>query len=321
MSRTGRRVLLYTAGLVLAAAGVWLKYGYTVAPDPGVRLNGAALIAGLGEYDEALGICEVVLEEHPDNVEARIYKAAFLAAARRFDEALPAYDDALAHVGADSDMQRNLRQDRAGVLLEMGRMNDFRAERAKLASTGMDHRVHVLDGMAALRREDYATAVEAFAQAHELVPDDDQVKARLWQALMARGEAALADRRFDEAKAAFDTACPLFEKATNAHLKAAEVRLATGETEAAATILCDLGSGTPGAAPLLFRVATERLRAGDESGAIDALESAFKADPKAARVLLEKDETWLPHRENPRIRALSAHKGTEAGSAGLTRSD
>jgi tetratricopeptide (TPR) repeat protein len=319
VSRTGRRVLLYTAGLVLAAGGVWLKYGYEVAPDPGVRLNGAALIAGLGQYDEALGICETVLEEHPDNVEARIYKATFLAAAGRLDEALGAYDDALAHVGEDAEMRRNLRQDRAGVLLSLGRMNDFRAEREKLAAAAMDHRVHVLDGMAASRGGDHAAAVEAFAQAHALVPEDNHVKARLWQALMDRGEAALADRRFDEAKAAFDTACPLFEKATNAHLKAAEVRLATGEVDAAATILRDLGPGTPGAAPLLFRVATVRLRAHEVDRAVDALEAAFQVDPKATRVLLEKEETWASYRENPRVRALLTHKSTEAGTPGLTR--
>jgi tetratricopeptide (TPR) repeat protein len=319
VSRTGRRIILYAAGIVLAAAGVWLKYGYTVAPDPGVRLNGAALIGGLGQYDEALGICETVLEEHPDNLEARIYKATFLAAAGRLDKSLAAYDDALAHVGDNTDMRRSLRQDRAGVLLALGRMNDFRAEREKLAAAAMDQRVHVLDGMAASHRGDHAAAVEAFAQAHALVPDDNHVKARLWQALMDRGEAALADRRFDEAKAAFDTACPLFEKATNAHLKAAEVRLAVGEVEAATEILCGLGPGTPGASPLLFRAATMRLRGGEVDAALDALEAAFAVDPKAARVLLERDETWSSHRENPRVRALLAHKSTEAGNPGLTR--
>lgn len=301
MSTSRRRAVLYGAGILAAAVLLFAGYGITVPAEPGVRLNGASLLASAGEYDRALGICDIVLQEHPDNLEARVFKATFLAMAQRYDAAVVAYDDALAHVGDNEEMRLDLILDRASVLLSAGRHEEFRRECDRLASMGSTHRALFLQGLVAAQAEDWDSAVVAYRGAHERRPLDQPIKARLWNALVAQGQAALAARRFEKALHAFDAAQPLFPSATRAHLSAIEVRLAQGDPEDAVRRCRALGPATPGIAPLLFRAATALLGAGNRSAALDALGAAVEADPGGTRALLDREPVWDAFRDDPDI--------------------
>jgi tetratricopeptide (TPR) repeat protein len=292
MSSGRRRAVLYGAGILAAAVLLFTGYGISVPPDPGVRLNGATLLAGAGEYDEALKLCDIVLREHPDNLEARVFRATFLSMAGRHDEAVAAYDEALAHVGGDEEMRRDLILDRASSLLAAGRHEEFQRERERLARLGGDHRALVLEGMAAAEASDWDKAVEAYRGAHVRRPQDEPIRARLWNALVEQGQAALAARSFEKAQEAFDAAQPLYPTATKAHLKGIEVRLAVDDPEDALRRCRALGPDTPGIAPLLFRAATALLEAGNRTLALEALQAALEADPGGTRTLLDKEAAW-----------------------------
>ena len=313
MSHRQRRAVLYGAGMVAAVGMLFLGFGITVPPDPSVRLNGASLMAGAGQYDQALEICDIVLREHPDNLEARVFRAAFLSMAERYDAAIAAYDDALAHAGDDDEMRRNLIMDRASILLSAGRHEEFRRECARLARTGSDHRSLVLSGMAAAQAKDWDAAVQAYRGAHERQPLDEPIKARLWGALVEQGQAALAARRFDAAQQAFDAAQPLFPKARKAHLKAIEVKLAQGDPEDALRRCRALGPDTPGIAPLLFRAATALLDAGSRPAALDGLAAALEADPAGTRALFDKERAWEACRDDPDVRRILETRQTGSG--------
>jgi len=317
VTRTGRRVGLYGAMTVVAGALLFLGFGITFPPDANTRLNGATMLAESGDVDQALAICDLVLEEHPDNRDARVYRAAFLALAKRHDAAVAAYDDALAHVDGDAALEADLRLDRASVLLEAGRNEEFEQERQRFASK-KDPRVHQLDGLAASKKGDWSRAVAAYRSAAALAPEDQTVKARLWNAEVAKGEADLANRRFEDALASFDDACALFPNAVKAHLKAAEVLLATERPGEALARLRQLGARTPGIAPLVFRGATGLLAKGDERGALEALEGANAADPQVTRTLFESDPAWRTRRNDPVVLALleSPEKNNESGLTG-----
>lgn len=319
MGSRGRRGFLYGGGVLLAAGLLFAGFGITLPPDAETRLNGAAILGGAGDYDRALEICAVVLREHPDNVDARVFRAAFLSAAGRRGEAVDAFDDAIAHAGDDVRLRIDLRQDRAAVLLDAGREAEFQRERDALAREGFRRHVHVLDGFAASRRADWKAASEEYRRAHELDPADPQVSARLWNALVERGNAAVASRGFEEAREAFDAARALHPGAPAAHLRAAEVRLATGDADGAIDVLRELPPSTPGIAPLVFRAATALLERGDREGAVFALGGAVAADPAGTRALLEKESSWAPCRSDRAVKALFESQEERTG-AGLTGS-
>ncbi len=320
MSSTTRRVLLYSLGSAIVAVALYLGYGYKPAPDPSVRLNGAAMLGGMGQYEQAIAICDQVIEEHSDNLEARIYKATFLAADKRLGQALAAYDDALDHVVDDESMRRNLIQDRAGVLLSLGRLDEFRSARQTLAAAGEDYRVHVLDGLAAKRAGDLDGAVEAYSLAVSNKPDDEQLgeqlRARLWHALMEQGDAAVAKRDFETARLSYDRACPLFETAFKAHLKAAEVRLALDEPGPALAVLGTVAPKTPGLAPLAFRAATTLLERDKTDAAVEALALAIRADRAGTRTLFDKTPAWSPLRRQARVIGLWTSEESGNSDAG-----
>jgi tetratricopeptide (TPR) repeat protein len=314
MGKARRRTLLYGMAVVLAAGLLLAGFGITLPPDAETRLNGAALLGGAGDFEGALEICAIVLREHPDNLDARVFRATFLAAAGRRGEAMAALDDAIAHAGADAAIRIDLRQDRAALLLEEGREAEFRRERDALARDGLARPVHVLDGMAATRRADWKTAVDQYRRALDLGPGDAQVSARLWAALMEQGKEGIAARRFEEARECFDAARKLHPDASAAHLRAVEVRLAMQDVDGAVEVLRELASSTPGVAPLAFRAATALLERGDRERAIFVLSGAVAADPAGTRVLLGRESSWAPFRSDRAVEAL--FEGTEERTAG-----
>jgi len=302
MSNGRRRTILYGLAVLVAGALLFVGFGLTLPPDAGTRLNGASFIAGAGDFDKAIEICDQVIREHPDNNEARIFRATFLAMAERYDDALAAYDDALSRA-KDEEMRRNLVLDRASVLLSAGRMEEFREERDRLARGGADYRYLLLEGLAAEKASDWDNAVLAYQRAHELKADE-QVKARLFKALVAQGDQALVAAQYDKAREAFDRAIPLFPRVTDASLKAAEVRLAQQDIAGAVAILRPLGAGTRGVAPLVFRAATQYLDRGDREAALDALAGAFVADEEGTRVLFDTSPAWQRLRDDPEVQAI-----------------
>jgi len=303
MTRSRRRALLYGIGLAAAAAILFAGYGITVPPDAGTRLNGATFLAGLGQYDQALAACDQVLREHPGNPDAYVFRATFLTMAGRNDEALRAYDDAIAHVD-DEGTRADLVLDRASVLLEAGRVEEFRKERERLVAAGAGHRLDVYEGMWAERERRWDDAVAAYGRAVSARPKDPQIAARLYGSLLEQGRQSLAAGRFDAARASFDRAVELFPGASDARLRAAEVRLATDDLDGAVAQLREAGARAPGVAPLVFRAATLLLERGRREEALDALAAAVAADGDGTRLLLQNETVWHAELKKPDVIAV-----------------
>jgi len=300
---TKRRGLLYGGAVAAASALLFLGFGLTVAPDLGTRLSGAAMLAGLGSYDEALADVDRAIEEHPDSFDAFVYRAAILAQAERYPEALSAYDRALEHPDATGTMARTLRQDRASVLLAMGREKEFQAARDALAADGVDRFVHALDGLAASRRGDWEASVRHWEDAHR-AEENATTRTQLHVALMQVGRIAVAARRFDDARRCFDRARELVPQINQPFLKAAEVRLAEGDAAGALVTIAGCRDGTPGVAPLRVRAATMLLEAGEADAAWAALESAFRCDAEVAGTLVDAEPVWHDLGDAKRLAAL-----------------
>jgi tetratricopeptide (TPR) repeat protein len=311
VTRTRRRVLLYSAGLAATAALLFAGFAIKVPPDAATRLNGAAFLAGLGQTDQALAACEDVLREHPDNVDARIYRAAFLAMAGRHGDALAAYDDAIARI-ADEGVKCDLVLDRASVLLQAGRTQEFKAERDRLAAMGAGHRLDVCAGLWAEKAGAWGAAAAAYGRAHEARPADEQVKGRLYVALLEQGREALGAGRFDDAKGSLDRAVALLPRAREGHLRAAEVCLAVRDADGAVVHLRAAGRKAPGLAPLVFRASTMFLEGGRREDALDALGAALVADEEGTRALLRNETVWQPELSAGDVREIleSEHPST-----------
>ena len=315
MSETRRRAILYVSGVVLAAGLLFAGFGITIPPDPGARLSGAVLIAGLGDTDEAIATCEKVIEEHPDNVPARVYKATFLAQAERFDEALAAYDDALGHVGDDRGLARKVGADRASVLLHAGRIDEFRSARDALARDGVDAPVHLLDGLAARKDRDLPAAEAAFLRVLAEDPQNDLAKSLLIEVLGMRGEEAVAKGDFAGAQAAYVRARGVAERRGDIALKLAEVHLARERPGDAMVVLDGLGR-LRGVAPLAFRSAGMMLEGGKRTQALAALAVAHAADAKETAALFESAPAWKAARARGSLAVLlESRNETEQGEA------
>jgi tetratricopeptide (TPR) repeat protein len=291
VSRSRRRAFLYGSGIVVAAAMLFAGYGITVPADPATRLSGAAFLAGLGDTTRALEACDEVLREHPDHLDARVFRATFLAAAGRHDEAARAYEDAIARA-KDEGVRCDLVLDRASVLLQAGRTKEFEAERQSLARLGGGSRLDVCEGLWAEKGGAWGAAVAAYGRAAQGRPEDEQIKGRLHTALVEQGREHLAAGRFEDARASFDRAVALLPRAREARLLAAEVRLALRDVEGAVGHLREAGARAKGIAPLLFRAATLLLEQGRREEALDALAAALVADRDAAQALLRNETVW-----------------------------
>jgi len=303
MSRNRRRVLLYVTGIVLAAGLLFAGYGITIPPDANTRLSGAAFLAGLGDMDRALAACDQVVAEDPGNLDARIYRATFLAMAGRHDEALRAYDDAIS-LAKDEGTRCDLVLDRASVLLQAGRTQEFQAERERLARMKAGYRLDMCEGLWAEKGGAWGAAVKAYGRAAEARPEDEQIKGRLHMALLEQGRESLAAGHFDDARAAFDRAVELLPRASEARLSAAEVRLATRDVDGAIEQLRQANPRAQGLAPLVFRASTLLLEAGRREEALHTLGVALKVDRGATRVLLQNETAWNAELSRSDVREL-----------------
>ena len=304
MSDSRRRTILYVSGVLLSAGLLFAGFGITIPPAAGARLSGASLIAGLGDTDKALAICDQVLEEHPGSVAARVYKATFLARAERYDEAVAAYDDALSKVEDDPALARNLRADRASVLLHAGRTDEFRTARDALARERVDAPVHLLDGLSARRDRDFPRAEAAFRRVLDEDPENVAAKSLLVEVLAARGEQAVAEGEFEKARAVYGRAYEVDKQRGDIALKLAEVHLAR-ERPGDAMVLLDTLGPVRGVAPLAFRAATMLLDGGSrDEQALAALAVAHAADPEGTAALFEKAPEWERSRANGSLAAL-----------------
>ena len=316
MTRKNRRIALYGAGLVLAGGLLFAGFGITIPPDAETRLAGASMLAGLGDHDAALAICATVLEEHPDSLSARIYRANFLAQAKRFDESIEAYDDALDRA-REAEVRRSLRADRASVLLSAGRVDAFVAERDVLARDGVDFHVHMLDGLKAQRDEQWDTAAAEFQKAFAEDPENLTTRTLLYYALFESGKAHLAERDFEKSCEALDAALDLYPRVAETVFLSAEVRLAMDDAPGALEVLRRSQLTVPGVAPLAFRAATVLLEKDNLEDAVDALQFAHGADSAATRALFGKDSLWDPYRNKTVVKAVFA-ASVESSGADLT---
>jgi tetratricopeptide (TPR) repeat protein len=303
VSRTRRRALLYSVAVLAGAALLFAGYGITVPPDTATQLHGAAFLAGLGQTDQALEACDKVLREEPGSLDARVYRATFLSMAGRQDEALLAFEDAIAHA-SDKDVKCDLILDRASILLQAGRTQEFEAERQRLATLGAGYRLDLCEGLKAEKEGAWGAAVDAYGRAAKARPGDEQVTGRLHVALLEQGREALAAGRFDDARRSIDRAVELLPRAQEARLRAAEVRLVTGDLDGAIAQLREAGPKARGAAPLIFRAATALLRDRRREEALDALAAALQCDRAVTEPLLRNEALWRDEIGKPDVQEL-----------------
>jgi len=316
MSRAKMRVTLYSATIVLAAGLLFAGFGITIPPDPGTRLHGATLIAALGNFDEAIAICDQVLDEHPKNVEARVYRATFLAQAGRYDDALDAYDDALRH-NDDGDLDRSLRADRASVLLHAGRRAEYKRARDKLAAERVDACVHMLDGVAARRSREWEKAADAFRRALDLDPGNRNARSLLVDVLVARGNQALNERGVEQALEAYKAALAADPERVDVALKTAQAHLALGQELDARKVLEAVGVKNRGVAPLLCRAAAGLWQRGEKKAALDTLATAYEADATSTKALFDTDPVWSQLRETTTLGKIVSEQDSPPNT-GLT---
>lgn len=281
MSRTTRRVLLYSVGVAVLSGLGYAGFLYEPAPDAMTRLSGARTLAASGNFDAALEVCDLVAREHPDNFEERLFRATILAQAERYEEALPVYDEAL-RLAPVEDLRRDLVLDRASVLLALDRREDVEAARDDLARAVADHRVHLLDATVAEREGRWEAALAAYAQAGERLTAAEQdpawVDARRVRCHMILGRAASDAGNASEALRHFDAAVDLAPESVIARLAGARVRLEAGETDEA----------------------------------VARVEQAHGINPRAVERALAGDTAWAPIRDDARIRALSRNETAAA---------
>jgi tetratricopeptide (TPR) repeat protein len=302
---TRRRGWLYSVSTVMAAVLIFLGFGVTVAPDLGTRLSGAGLLAGAGSYDEAIEEVDRGIREHPDQLDGFVFRAAILAQAGRYDEAILAYDRALAHETAVGNLARSLVQDRASVLLVLGRVAEVQAARDGLARDGVDRYVCTLDAVLAEHRKEWPAAVRHWEQAVKL-EGGETLHGYLWTALMSQGQVAVASGRLDEARQVFARAAEVLPGEWESFMKGAEIRLAEGDPAGAMVALEACPENTPGVAPLMFRCATDFLGNGEADAAWDAVSKAVVADKSAVAILLSQEPIWKSDRDSARMKALFA---------------
>jgi len=286
-----RRGILYSAGVLAGAVLIFLGFGVTFAPELGTRLSGAALLAGSEAYDEALKEVDLGIREHPEELDGYIFRAAILAQARRYDDALAAYDAALGHDHATGDIRLELLQDRASILLTLGRMEEFDAACADLDANGGARHVHTLRGLAACQKRDYPDAARHF-EAALAIDDTDQIRGRVWDVLLTWGRDLVAEGRLPEARRCFQRAGELIPANAIAFLKGAEVRLAENDADGALAVMAGCKADTPGAAPLFVRIATAYLARGDSDQALSCLSDAITCDREATEVLVKQEPAW-----------------------------
>lgn len=310
MTSSGRRrTALYATAVALGAGLLFVGFGITVPPDIGTRLSGAALLAQVGDYESALAELDVAIRENPRSVEAYVYRGTVCARAGRYGDALAAYDRALA-LGAAPALAREISVDRASVLLALGRVEEFRAERDRLAREAEDSRIHLLDGVAAENGGDWAGAAAAYRRAATSDPSDERARSLLCAAEIRRGEVALAEGRLVEARDAFDAARAAVPGDPRAHLRAAEVRIALDDAPGALEVLREVRRDTPGVAALVFRAATRELDAGRGERAFWALAAAMEVDPEGTASRIRAEPAWRTCAEDPRLLEMLSRNGT-----------
>jgi len=300
---TKRRGALYGAGIALGALLLFLGFGVTVPPDLGTRLSGAAMLSGLGAHDDAIAEIDRAVDEHPEAFEPLVYRAAILAQAERHPQALAAYDRALEHKEATGTIRRDLQLDRASVLLALDRMTEFRQVRDELAADGVDRRVHSLDALDAIRRDDWEAAAKHWEQAYR-ADENPTTRYHYYSALLELGRRAIKDRRFNDAKERFDQARELIPQINQPYLESAQACLAANDAEGALTSMESCPDGTPGVAPLRVRAATMLLEGGKPEEAWKALAAAFRCDPAAAAALVDVEPVWKDLGDAERLAAL-----------------
>jgi tetratricopeptide (TPR) repeat protein len=154
------------------------------APDnPLARVNLAAALRAVGEYDLACDQCEIAIEAHSDSVEAHGALGDAHAAAGRFDAALAAYDTALEKRPGHMAVRLN----RAAALFKLDRLDEATAAyRGLLDDFDENAEAHAGLGVVLLAAGDIAAGAEAFRRAVTLNPRHGMA----WAALAASPDAS-----------------------------------------------------------------------------------------------------------------------------------
>ncbi|HET7823722.1 MAG TPA: hypothetical protein VFK90_00245, partial [Anaeromyxobacter sp.] len=323
------------AGDAEAAAGLLVGFDASgLGPDAAGRhaRRLARTLDAVGSAGEAERAWLGILRAAPADAEAFARAGALALAARgvgAWEEVATAHEEALAAAG-DADRRRDLRQERARLLAEAGRLEAARA--AYLSALELDPgHFPTIEALSALdaRRDEWAAAVGALWEEAAQAGDDAEaagVYVRLARILSDRLDdaggaiaalrAALARARSgaspDAGPVAAQAEALLGELGAPAEPPPAEAPGAPQEGDAVADVLRAQADAAEGAAraDLLERLASHLERAGDRDAAAEALVEAIQADP-------QRDATWswllalAPDDEERIARAEVARAGAE----------
>ncbi|MEE8107418.1 MAG: tetratricopeptide repeat protein [Planctomycetota bacterium] len=315
-----RRAALYGVALLIGGGLLVSGFAITLPPDPATQLHGAALIGnGMGQYDKAIEMVYEVLEDHPDNAEAHLYLASFLAGSEQYDKSIEAYDEAIRRI-EDREVRRDARVDRASLLLTLGRRKEFIEEKDALALQKRGHRIALLDGIMHISDRNWDMAADSLERAVAAKPGDETIKGRLYAVCLEQARADLSEGYFEKSAAHYGRARRLLPTAKEAILQAADLFLAMAKPQQALEVLSPLNPRARGVSTLTFRAATLLLEDGKIDAAVTAVESARAAKPDEVEELLRADPAWIERAQDPRVHKL-LHRNENQGEARLPASD
>jgi arylsulfatase A-like enzyme/Tfp pilus assembly protein PilF len=256
-------------------------------PDPKARIGVLAeirsahrLFAG-GEFAAAAAAFERIVEAEPGIVDAWEYLALAQIGSGRTDEAAATYRRAIAAApGSD-----RLAMKAATVFFRMGLLD----EAAALATRGVTHdpaAAHGLLAQVALEEGNLDTA-EDEARKSMVDTGSHQAAARrlLARVLVARGESALADQSWAEARNRFEDALDLDPNEAAAQLNLGLLNVAEGRTTEGRELLEAAVDELPASFRGWNALGMVYARQGDDEAAIAAWTRAHELRPAATEVL------------------------------------
>lgn len=169
-----------------------------VGGGPGLRwaarMRVAAQLEALGRTDEAVELLGAMADERPGRAEALAALGDLYRSMKRFDEAIGAYDAAIARIGTPEDRHWFVYYSRGVVLEQTGRWQEAEADLLKALELAPDqpYLLNYLGYSWVDRDVNLERAKELIAHAVELRPDDGYIVDSLGWALYRMGDLGAA---------------------------------------------------------------------------------------------------------------------------------
>lgn len=192
-SRTVRRLVLYSIGVLVLAGLGYFGFVYEADPDYGTIVSSARMCAEFGEPDDGLAWAEKALAIEPDDRYVHLIVARCYQRKKEWDRALASYQRAWELTPVDDPNRETILLYRAEVLESAGRADEaIREVEAVTERSPEALSAWYLLGRLHEAAERFGAAKQAYSSAREQAPEDFEPVALL---------AFLAERQGDRAAA------------------------------------------------------------------------------------------------------------------------